>query len=330
MPKAVLLNDTSHMLHAGSRLASRNIVQLLSSKGIEVIYTTPHGQMFQEAWADTVRRLRPDVIVVHGEGGIHSSAKRPWVGRLLQAALDLKAELNVPLALINSIADTLEPEVLTILAEFDVINVRETRSQAYLAEKDIEAAAVPDFSLSRPFSASAHSRQGGIVIDSVVAEASIELQQTAQALDWHWLSMQPPLTRGRFPRVQKALRKLGAEQLPFVKSKSDPDRVLNFLAGHAQAVTGRFHGQMFCLLTHTPFFGIESNTHKITSSCIDVFGNAERVKSLQDLRNAASTASGAAPVVPPFSDAEAQAVTAYLDRCAKGAQQVIDRIAKLV
>lgn len=330
MPKAVLLNDTSHMLHAGSRLASRNIVALLNAEGFDVIYTTPHGEVFQDCWIEAVRRHQPDVIVVHGEGGIHSSLKRPWVERLLRAARDLKAELNVPLALVNSIADALDPDALKMLECFDLINVRETRSQSYLAEHGIIAHVVPDFSLARPFHGTRSSQKGGLVIDSVVRSVNADLSCTAQTLNWHWMTMQPPLTRGRFPRINKALRMLKADRLPFVMARSHPDRVLAYVASHEEVITGRFHGLMFCLLTNTPFWAVDSNTHKITSVSIDVFGHAERVRSVSEILSRARMHTGKEAFVEPFNQTEQIALNRYLADCEEGARDVVSRLTRIV
>jgi hypothetical protein len=330
MPKAVLLNDTSHMLHAGSRLASRNIVALLNAEGFDVIYTTPHGESFQDDWIDAVLDHRPDIIVVHGEGGIHSSSTRPWVSRLLQAALDLKAELDVPLALVNSIADALGPDDLEMLACFDLINVRETRSRTYLAEYGIAAHVVPDFSLARPYPAAKNPRMGGLVIDSVVGSINADLSCTAQALNWHWMTMQPPLTRGRFPRFNKALRILRTDRLPIVVARSHPDRVLTYVANHKEVVTGRFHGLMFCLLTNTPFLAVDSNTHKITSVSIDVFGHADRVWSVSEILSRARMHTRKVAFVEPFNETEKIAVKRYLADCEEGAREVISRLARKI
>jgi hypothetical protein len=317
------------MLHAGSRLASRNIVALLNAEGYDVIYTTPHGEIFRDSWIEAVRSHRPDVIVVHGEGGVHSSSMRPWVGSLLQAALDLKADLDVPLALVNSIADALDPNALEILARFDLINVRESRSQSYLAEHGITAHMVPDFSLARPFHYTNSSRKDGLVIDSVVRSVNDGLACTAQVLNWPWMAMQPPLTRGRLPRIRKALRMLKADRLPFVMARSDPDRVLIHIAGHEEVITGRFHGLMLCLLTNTPFWAVDSNTHKITSVNIDVFGHADRVWSVSEILSRARKHTRNAAFVEPFNETEKIAVKRYLADCEEGAREVISRLAHI-
>ena len=315
--KCVLLNDTAHIVHPGSRLVSQNIHRLFSSVGLEIVQKEPYSTFYGDAVWDKVRANRPDLIVIHGEGGLHSSASRPWVRQLLKQTRIVSGELKIPFAVINSVVQDLEPDALDHLRAASAIFVRENLSRDYLRSHDIEAETVPDLSVALPVADFPTRQSGPLVIDSTIKSVKHDLKVYAKDNGLEFISMQPPLSyRGikRFhnhPIYHRVFSRF-----------AEPERALRRIAQAKNAVTGRFHGVMFCLLTKTPFHAIESNTHKVSATCMDVFGNTERVyPSVEALRDAPS---GIA-----WSKDEMQQVENYLTKGQERAQAMVGKLMEL-
>lgn len=66
---------------------------------------------------------------------------------------------------------------------------------------------------------------------------------------------------------------------------ADHDKFLEEIMDHEFVITGRFHTVTLCIKSETPFIAIESNTPKISALLFDVFGNYNRLISIEELES---------------------------------------------
>jgi len=127
--KVVILNDTSVSGHFGGRLVMNALHAGLTLRGIEVLDKV----QVREPWEDHRDVMdKADLIIVNGEGSIHHGARM----ELLEVAK------FYPSALINAVYQEVPSNEW--IKDFKYISVRESLSQAKVAEHGAVAKVVPD------------------------------------------------------------------------------------------------------------------------------------------------------------------------------------------
>lgn len=320
LKRVALLSDSSALLHPGSRKLSGNIHRLLADGGLAIAYSTTYLRAPREADFAAIGRL--DAVVLNGEGGLHHSAERPKVNRLLSGAVALARAKGCPLILINATVEALDAAALDALKAFDLVVVRDGESANYLEPVIGRPRLVPDLSLAYEVTPPAVRPSGTLITDSVVPEVHARLKEIAAHAGLPFMEMDPRVIAGPLYRVRK---------WPLVRQhlerKSRPADILARFAAAESVLTGRFHGLMFALLTRRPFRAIQSNTGKIASALTDALGNDARHVSI----DAALTDDPAAlTAVPPFTPDEEAALDAYLARARTGAAEMMADVRALI
>ncbi|RIA00711.1 polysaccharide pyruvyl transferase family protein [Cereibacter sphaeroides] len=322
MRRAGIFNDTSISGHYGCTAVMGTILRELAARDVAPAYLWPVAEDWKPH-AARLDRVRPDFIVVNGEGTIHHSAERKRTRDLIDLAAHAR-KLQVPAHLINASIEALDPQALEGLRQFTTIHVRETGSLRYLARHGIAARCVPDLSLAQPAPAAVAARSGILVTDSVLGEAARCLREFAAAVGAGHERMKPRIGRweklrrdmGRLVRRSPALR----EWRPI----SDPDAFIRRVAGAELVVTGRFHSVLLAILTDTPFVALASNTGKIEAVLMDVFGHTERLIREEDLADPAFLRRLDGGL--RFSEAERAALARYRERAATARATLFDGI----
>ena len=280
-PKTILLNDTSSYNHHGCDLVARQIRHHCKDQGLNLWHTVKLGDDWR-AERHSKRLAESDIVIVNGEGSLHHDRKSAL--RLAQSAAFCR-ERNIPCCLINSVYQDNGAEVARFVGLFDLVFVRESRSQAELSRAGINSEVVPDMTLSHP-DLPRGTGNGILVTDSSNVSAALQLHEFYTRTDGAELAtLFKPISTPQALRMlvarmtgRRAPKLWRFEQRRFVKSRhplfdSAPLECVNELLGRISStgliVTGRFHMVCLAMLARTPFIALEGNTHKIEGVLAD-------------------------------------------------------------
>jgi polysaccharide pyruvyl transferase WcaK-like protein len=223
-----------------------------------------------------------DIVIVNGEGSLHHDRKSALA--LAQSSAFCR-EQNIPCCLINSVYQENGPEVAHFVGLFDLVFVRESRSQAELSGAGIDSEVVPDMTLSYP-DLPRLTGSGILVTDSSSDLAAVQLHKFYAGTNGAELAtLFKPISTPQALRMFVA-RVIGKrspklwrfEQSRFAKSRNPlfeaaplerVDDLLRRISSTSLIVTGRFHMVCLALLARTPFIALEGNTHKIEGLLAD-------------------------------------------------------------
>jgi polysaccharide pyruvyl transferase WcaK-like protein len=283
MPRVAVINDTAGNGHFGCQAVMSTIAEQCKNSGLEVVMSWPvdHDWRRHKAW---LFQQRLDAIIVNGEGSIHHTDSRNKAAYLCEIAHFARNELKIPVVLINATLTEIGEKARHDLACFDAIYVRETFSRDYLSNFGLQGTVVPDLSV---FSSLVQTRfpqkkDGILITDSVIETVSEKLENFARMQDAEFIQMEITKDKGRVGSVFERLRK----RLVNPKTLSRPELVRQDIglspffariAGAEALLTGRFHSVMLSIAGRTPFMAMESNTPKISSVLLDVFGSTHRI-----------------------------------------------------
>jgi hypothetical protein len=329
-PKAVLLNDTSSYNHHGCDLVTGQIRHYCRKHGLNLWHTVKLGDDWR---AERHRKhlLESDIVLVNGEGTLHRDRK---TALLLAQSAAFCREQNIPCFLINSVYQNNGSEMAHFVREFDLVFVRESRSQAELRNVRINSEVVPDMTLSHPDLPQV-TRDRILVTDSSSDIAASQLHEFYVNTDGAELAtLSKPISAARALR-QLIARIMGKrapklwrfEQTWSVKSRHPlfgaaplewTDDLFRRISGKRLIVTGRFHMVCMAMLARTPFIALEGNTHKIEGLLADA-----------DLLNRYCSSLPSGPDLPLWScwhDDEAARIEAYLQKARSGISRMFSRI----
>ncbi|MCE9589034.1 MAG: polysaccharide pyruvyl transferase family protein [Planctomycetes bacterium] len=229
-PRVILLNRTDPT-HPGCSLTVECLTALIRKYGtlVESVPTPRAGPENRQE----VDFTRAEVVVINGEGTMHhhSAAKPRHAAAELQRQAELAKKAGLRVALVNTVIQEFDAD----LSCYDYISTRESLSFAEASARHPRVELVPDacfLHLPRGFKPSSRNV---IVTDSVYDNVSRELQALAAKRGWKFLPF----------------KRLGSLQ------------ALTRFQSAKLVITGRYHGVVFALMTHTPVLCVESNTHKI-------------------------------------------------------------------
>lgn len=342
--KAILFNDTSSEGHHGCQLVMRQIFTLAERAGIDIQRACPMYHDWQTD-PDLQRDIQAaDLCIVNGEGTMHDDA--PLALRYGALARYCQ-EKGVPCFLINSVWQN-NVKLNADAQCFTALYMRDTMSQAALAEVGVAAQVVPDLTLSYEHTPAGRSRRGVLVNGSVIVERLREAWQAKLAnpeLRYVSIRTVAPLQMGRgfdfylmrslrkrlksyrrivasyFYRYPADLPKSLIDRLRWRYSVLSTDRFLALLGRSEGVITGRFHLVTLCLVTGTPFFALPSNTHKIEALLAQA-GLAGRLQ--PSYERALSGSAGMA-----FSEAELAGIERFLRESREKAAEMFGAMAQL-
>ena len=307
--KAVLLNDTSARYHHGCSRVSRRIKTLLAERDIEVSASNPAHENWRSNDKFLAALAQCDVIVINGEGTLHSGAKR---GAILLEILSARERRGKPVALVNALWQNNPAEWIDLLTECDIVSVRDSHSLKELTDAGVaHARLAPDLSLTGPIQPSDAIRDQRVVGDSVRLECRQVLARAAQFQSANYLPtkyLEAAIWQNKF--VSAALWRLynGVPfgKVPLFRMVYNDEDYLGELQGSMSHVTGRFHGVCLSMLAQTPFMAVASKTTKIQALLEDVGIGGGRTITHQQLEAQLDCPA------PPFSDRELAKVRAYI------------------
>lgn len=288
MFKVAVFNDTSGNKHYGCAAVSYTLNNKLNKYNLSVAKYWPCALDWRSCIDQVVEALSGvNAIIVNGEGTIHDSKSRPRVAYCTEIANLAKDRLKIPAYLINASVNNLDDRAFDNIRNFKDVYVRETSSKSYLESHGISSTFVPDLSFgSLPDYVPYPERDGILLTDSVFPDISQSLRNLSNDMGHQFLSMSYRNTRSKnlFSRVYKKIiskfsknRSTPAGFYSCPRSVFEHYQWLQMLLEKSFIVTGRFHTVTLCILTETPFVAVPSNTSKIESLLLDVYGNTSRL-----------------------------------------------------
>lgn len=296
-PEILVVNDTRVDRHHGCHAVMGAIIALLERNGMRASHFWPaHADWrgdpeFERALAEV--RL----VVVNAEGTIHHAL--PAGRRLLEVGARARAQ-GVPVALINAGWEANGPDMVALLADFDLVAARDSRSAEQMGVGGAEVRIVPDLSFWHalaltPGPPADHPREGVGFTDNVERLKALELERLRRACWGQSLAIfqgAPGRLSGlRFLREGVSLRQdlrhparlaalLCLRRRLWRQTGTDHAAFLQRIAGFELLVAGRFHACTLALALGTPVIAQSSNTSKIAALFHDA-GLASRRAALQ-------------------------------------------------
>ena len=281
MKKLALLNDTRTQFHHGCELVLKQIEKKLYERNVSIHSVSMEGTEWDKNTTFKTLASECSGIVVNGEGTIHHGRQ---AGKKLLQVANYAEEIGIPCFLINTTYQSNPVEYGNFLKKFKRIYVRETKSREELEKIKICSVVVPDITLSYEFNHS-NDRNGFGVSDSAMTPLSEVLYNYCK----HYHGQFMPVIRSRKNDGKvdfvESLRHVKFKVNNFIlKIKNDKnylnirnfyisrsiDHYLSDISKKEYLISGRFHVTCFCLLTETPFFALEGNSHKMQSMLEDI------------------------------------------------------------
>lgn len=272
----LVLNDTRVDRHHGCTRVMQALDCLLSRNNCRVIGRVPAHADWRSHPHFLAMKNDVRLVVINGEGTLHHD--RPAGRRLLEIGVWAKAQ-GIPAVLVNAGWEANGAEMSSMLGAFELVAVRDQRSEAELREAGVQCTVVPDLSLYVSHDESSRVRAGLAFIDSVDRRTTVRLDRARRGMRAEWLPIQSrPRHAGegwRFLRegVSKAdllqpgvgFGMLRARNAMRAARVGTPKEFLDGMATRRLIVSGRFHACALALVSATPFVAVPSNTAKIAA-----------------------------------------------------------------
>jgi polysaccharide pyruvyl transferase WcaK-like protein len=289
MKKIVVLNDTRSEYHHGCSRVMNVIDYNTSIRGGTVSYF-PVELDWSKSEEIKKSIAGSDILLVNGEGTIHHNSEQGF--RLVQAAKFAKL-FNVKCFLINCTYQANSEDYTQYLKYFDEIYVRESLSKEELVKQGISSTVVPDLTFAIEDTIQNKTGSSILVTDSVRAEVSSTLKKLFSNKDdvvFSSIFNQNYRAKPSFSIVErlKGIYRNNSLRLIVIKlskifsnffhkseniassSQSTHDLYASFLKGAKIVVCGRFHTMTMCINQSIPFIAIDSNSHKVRGTLIDI------------------------------------------------------------
>ena len=194
--------------------------------------------------------------------------------------------MNTPCYLVNATLHKNSESVYQLLSRYRAIYVRDRKSLAELNDAGLTGQYVPDLTFAGASEYGAQGNYSGCVIDSAVKEDRAALSAYAKENNLPYRSMivarpgNAKFLRSPRPYVKNIYHWLKSER----KISLNPDSYISYLRQYKLVVTGRYHTVTMCVKNKIPFVALESNTPKVNSLLHDIFSDAHRSMTMDDVK----------------------------------------------
>ena len=323
-----IFNDTRRTSHYGCEIVMQTLQEQLTARNIAPVFSWPMGR----DWRNELHRFggfnRIDAIIVNGEGSIHHSDTRDRAHYLTETARYFGDTYGIPCFLINATLYEIGDDIIDNLGYFDRIWVREGSSQELLKTRGISASLAPDLTLMVDAPATAERPFSVLATDSVIQPVAAHLKMLCSKKKWHYSKLthaSRPLSQDHFPK-REVLRRYAKWLAALLVGRNIRNRheFLRYMSSHKLVCTGRFHAVTLALATRTPYLAIDSNTPKISSLTMDVFGAPDRVVPMERLDSVHD------PLAFGWSEQEQNALSRFLLSSRNSIGSMFDEIRAIV
>ncbi len=330
MIRAAIFNDTSgDHGHYGCRVVMHNLQRHLQMRDVEIVFSMPFDRDWRKDLTSLPEPGSIDLIIVNGEGSMHSSSTKWRAGALSEVAKLARDHYNVPSFVVNATFHNNDQLFYEHLAEFSGVFVRDSASSHQAQAHDVANHVVPDLSMAFGLFSCHRSRSGIGVTDSVVAADNAALRGFSKSKSYDFCPMveaqSHEISLNRIFRPKVVKQWLKSKITPTDRRFADANDFIKWLSSKELIITGRYHTVTLCILTKTPFMCFESNTPKISALLKDVgLNNPSRIFSrlptdTSDLSTQWS-----------FKAEELKRIESFLDRAATSNSKMFDLIVESV
>ncbi|ABL00630.1 polysaccharide pyruvyl transferase family protein [Pelobacter propionicus] len=326
--KVAIFNDTRRTSHYGCEIVMQTLEEQLSARNMTLAFSWPMGR----DWRNELHRFDGfsmiDAIIVNGEGSIHHSDTRDRAHYLTETARYFGDTYGIPCFLINATLYEIGDDIIDNLRYFDGIWVRESSSQELLKTRGISANLAPDLTLMVDTPVTAERPFSVLATDSVIKPIAAHLKMLCRKKKWHYSKLthaSRPLSQDHFPR-REVLRRNAKWLAALLVGRNIRNRheFLRYMSSHQLVCTGRFHAVTLALATRTPYLAVASNTPKISSLTMDVFGTLDRVVPLERIDTVHD------PLAFGWSEQERNALSRFLLSSRNSIAMMFDEIRAIV
>jgi hypothetical protein len=308
-PAIAIFNDTRPVRHFGCEAVMAAIDANIGARGGRIIHSQPIGR----PWRDDPQALEAiaaaDLVLVNGEGTIHHNSRGAG---MLSALGPYCAARGKRCFLVNATLQANEARIVSNLAAFDGIWVREGRSADEMARHGVKAELCGDLSFFHDLPRHHGAKGRGLVLDS--ADRRIDMAAIAAALRVAFVSMR--YNKKGLKAYQKRLLRWQFESgkpSAIIAGINSFDQFAAFLAGRRFIVTGRFHGLCFAANCQVPFSAVPLSNWKNEAILEDIgLGAARRFE--------------AGTVPKPFTSRELALLGSYKTKTRNAIEAMFDRI----
>lgn len=302
MTNVLILNDTSSELHHGCELVMRNIKTLLLQNSMTIIGTSYCGSSFLSNHVLFRKLPVTDLVIVNGEGTLHSS--QPRAQELMRMVEYIKKKKSLPIVLINSFYHNNNSEIIKLTRLFDLIFVRTVKDRSQLSKYNIKSRVVPDLTFYNKINTDSKKDCSFIsVTDGYLDLFSNKMLLFAKKKKYNFLPIRTDRRikkfnfKSFFGFVKYHLFKkilypiwISGIKLNYLEESrfyytQNYNHYIKKISKSKFLITGRFHAACFALKTLTPFFFVEHgiNTHKAKALLLDVGVKKNRLTKYKNL-----------------------------------------------
>ena len=274
--RAILANTTTQIGHHGCSLVNRRLEDLASLSHIAIMRRYPAAVPVTALDDPSI-----DLVIANGEGSVHDDFRDARALAELGLACRDRA---LPAYLVNSIWESIGPEVSHGLGAFRSIFLRDEASAAAAAAAGVTSTVVPDLTLSWTPEQRPASGARLVVTDATMEATRARLHAFARSMGATYLPMRTvPAVLPDYPYCNwkrrakfeaKTIAALAAPGGPwragyrsYARSFEDFTRRLSDNTG--LVVSGRFHGLCISLALGLPVLAVGSNTGKVQALLSD-------------------------------------------------------------
>lgn len=261
MKKILLINDTSHEAHIGSRSVINTIKILCQKYQMELFGTYTRAQVFEEYKTLRQDMDKADIIVINGEGSLHN---HPRIATQFFPQVMKKIPNGKKTVLINALWQNMNYSKLAHhLNKIQLFSVRESLSyQDIIKQVDEEKVLlVPDLIFYNKFE-------------------NIDTTGYCDSVD--------KIVRSTFKRKSNYFPLNFIDSGTYLQPKTltypSLEAYINWLKTLNLFITGRFHGACLSILAETPFLALKSNSHKIEGLVKDLGHPKLILRDLQEIK----------------------------------------------
>jgi hypothetical protein len=340
MPNVIILNDTSSEHHHGCELVIKNLKKLLIQKNLTLIGTNYCGRSFLSN-RSLLRKLHiADLVIVNGEGTLHSSQPRALI--LMKDVEYIKKKTMLPIVLVNAFYYNNNSEIIKLTRLFDLIFVRTSKDRSRLLKYNIKSRVVPDlvfYSGTSPVSKKNCTQIS--VTDGYIDSFSRKMILFAKKEKYNYL----PIRTDRRIEIFNFKSVLGfikyhlfkkilylfwisgiklnyLVEVKFYYTKN----CINYLRKISKSkflISGRFHAVCFAIKTLTPFFFMKYgvNTYKTEGLLLDIGIKKNRLLEYKKLNQFK---------IKEFNSIELKNIKKYILTAPKKIEKMFNDISKLL